>query len=63
MGDCWDYKMQKVKIAWELAQRSIKRRSKKATGMSNEQYRKMQEEELAAAWNAVNSTLPCHEKE
>jgi len=54
--------MQKVTIAWELAQKAIERGSQNATGMNKEEYRKMQKEELTAAWNTVNNTFPSHEK-
>lgn len=62
MGDCWDYKVRKVEIAWELAKMAIKNREERNNLSRNpETFRKEVQEEIREAWEIVNGTFPSHE--
>ncbi len=61
MGDCWDYRIKKVEIAWCLARPYIERQAQEGTRtLTSGGYHDSVKEELQRAWNIVNDVLPSH---
>ena len=56
MGDKWDYKLRKVEMAWEIAQKRIGWFDVRSR--PREEYEKEVEEALQKAWDTVNSVFP-----
>ena len=60
MSDCWEYKRQKVKIAWKLAQKGIDRLKEKHYS-SQDKYHEAVQQEVQKAWDIIDGIFPSHE--
>ncbi len=55
MGDVWDYKLRKMDIAWELAQRTIPKTPAETGGWGEGNFLKRSEDMLKQANDIVNT--------
>ena len=62
MGDCWDYKIQKVQIAWEVARRGLDHlKDTEALPLNHDLYHEQVHKELKKAWELVETLFPPHD--
>ena len=62
MGEIWDYRLRKVEIAWEIAQKSLQRQMATRT-LAHEDYDALLKNVLQKSWDMVNGVFPAYESE
>lgn len=57
MGDVWDYKLRKMEIAWELAERVIPKEVTDRGRWTERDFLKVAQQMLKEAFDAVDATF------
>ncbi len=57
MGDMWDYKLKKMEMAWELANRMIPKAPTSGGRWTEDKYLDLSQQTLKKAFEAVNAVF------